>query len=122
MVRALTSDACMICPYCQHDLEVDGLACPRCGAEFERRVAPFGIGLRLAAISGVLLLVFSVMLVDCVLNWLPGGPDSRFATLQQLQAAEPPDFRSAAVNGTLTRWSEHEQAMTGLPQFVGRAR
>lgn len=108
----------MICPYCQHELDVDCPTCPRCGAEYERRGGPFGVGLRVVLASGLMLMLSTLILVDCVLNYLPGGADSPFpATAAQAVMHQQPDFRSPDVQRTIDRWEQHEQAVGGLPQF-----
>jgi hypothetical protein len=110
----------MICPYCQHELDVETMSCLRCGAEYPRRGHGLGMGARAFALTGAMLLVFSVMLVDCVLNHLPGGVDSTMPTgSDQLPYQLPPNLKSADVNQLLSRWAAGQQnASQPLPQFI----
>lgn len=78
----------MICPYCQADLDPSSLSCPRCGATYPgaRAGAQFGLRLRMIVIAFVLLVITSLILVDCVLRALPRGepaPDSRSGGAQR---------------------------------------
>jgi hypothetical protein len=99
----------MICPYCQHELDVDSMGCPRCGAEYPRTGGPFGMGIRTAVAAGAMLTVLSLILVDCVINYLPVGNGSPQQTMQA-----PPNLKSAEVNALLAKWAQHQQN-TDLP-------
>jgi hypothetical protein len=112
----------MICPYCQHELSVVTMSCPRCGAEYPRSGMPFGMGLRVAAAAGAMMFVSSLILVDCVMNYLPGGSDSSMPAMAEQQSIRPPpDMKSPAVSAMLARWAAQQQnADQPLPQFIGR--
>ncbi len=99
----------MICPYCQHELDVASMACPRCGAEYPRPGKPFGMAIRTAIAAGVLLTAASMILGNCVLSRLPTGDGSPQARLQPA-----PNFRSAEVNALLRKWAQQQQN-TELP-------
>jgi hypothetical protein len=103
-------DPRMICPYCQHEIDVGTLACPRCFAEYPRRGMPFGFGLRKAVVSSVMMLVFSILLVQCVFNYLPGGPESGIPTgSAQLPIQPLPDLKGYDVQQQLARWANQQQ-------------
>ena len=112
----------MICPYCQHDLSVVTMSCPRCGAEYPRAGAPFGFSIRIATAAGAMMVVSSLILVDCVMNYLPGGIHSGLpaATAQQ-SIRPPPDLKSPDVNAMLNSWAGHGQYTDQpLPGAVGQ--
>lgn len=108
----------MICPFCQHDLDVETLSCPRCHTEFPRSGKPFGFGIRTAAAAFLMMTLMSLILVDCVLNWLPGGPDSLLPTgSAQLPNHPLPNMKSPEVNTLMNQWASGQQAVP-LPKFV----
>ena len=108
----------MICPYCQHELDVATLSCLRCGAEYPRQGMPFGIGLRTLAAATAMMLVFSVMLVNCVLDYLPGGPNSTIRSgSPQLASQQLPNLKSSEVGQLLGRWGAGEQESND-PKFL----
>jgi hypothetical protein len=110
----------MICPYCQHDIDVDTLACARCGAAYPRRGLPFGIGLRTLTAAGAMMLLFSVILVDCVLTYLPGGARSTISLGSPQRPIQPlPGMKSFEVGHMLGNWGASKQnADQPLPGFV----
>jgi hypothetical protein len=100
----------MICPYCQHDLDVESLSCPRCGAEYPRPGMPFGMGLRTTLAASAMMVVFSLVLVDCVLNYLPGGVNSTMPIgSSQLPSQTPPTVKSIDAQQQLDRWAQGQQ-------------
>ena len=104
----------MICPYCQHDLDVASMACPRCGAEYPRPGKPFGMAIRTAIAAGVLLTASSMILTNCVLSRLPAGSGSPQAGLHPAVNA-----KSAEVNALLRKWAQQRQNTDmPLPQPV----
>jgi hypothetical protein len=112
----------MICPYCQHDLEVESLSCPRCFAEYPRPARPFGFGLRLTAAAGAMLFLMTLIVTQCVAVYLPGGSHAVLPSGSKIfSGTQAPDFRSADVDRELGRWAAHQQnADHPLPGFVGR--
>ena len=110
----------MICPFCQHELDVDTMSCPRCGAEYPQRGLPLGVGIRTLIASGAMMLVFSVILVDCVINYLPGGVNSTIPTgSAQLPIQPVPNLKSNDVNQLLSTWASGTQNTADrLPTFV----
>ncbi len=89
----------MICPFCQADLDATSLSCPRCGAAYPGAaggVAAFGFRLRTIGIGIVILLIATLMLVNCVLQRLPRG-------------GLTPDAQSTAAQRALLMMQQHEQ-------------
>src|SRR5258708_6551706 len=110
----------MICPYCQHEIDVDTLECPRCFTPYPRAGMPFGFNLRKMLAASVMMLVFSLILVDCVFNYLPGGVDSTIPTgSSQLPIQPLPNTKSQEVNALLGRWAAGQQN-TSTPPFNTR--
>ena len=104
----------MICPYCQHELDVASMACPRCGAEYPRPGKPFGMAIRTAIAAGVLLTAASMILGNCVLSRIPASDISAQARLQPAANA-----KSAEVNALLRKWAQQRQNTDmPLPQPV----
>ena len=104
----------MICPYCQHDLDVDSLSCPRCFAEYPGGSKPFGMSLRKAIAGAVVVTVFSLMLVSCVFSFLPSMSGS-----PQRQLTPPLNQKSAEVNALLRKWASQQQnTELPLPQAI----
>jgi hypothetical protein len=100
----------MICPYCQHEIDVDTLSCPRCHTDYPRSGKPFGFGLRTAVAGTAMLLVCSLILVDCVIDELPGGPDSSVPSgSAQLPYQPVPNAKSQEVVQQLQRWTQQQQ-------------
>ena len=101
----------MLCPFCQYDLNIEEMACPNCGAEFPRGGVWAGLRLRTLAISGGMLILASVILVDCVLNYLPGGRNSGFYAPGSPQAAlgPGPDLKSPQLQQLLQSWQNNVQ-------------
>jgi uncharacterized paraquat-inducible protein A len=87
----------MICPYCQSALDVGRMSCPRCGAQYPVSGAALGVRLRTFAIAAVLLVITSLLMVDCVLHNLPRG-------------GVIPDMKSAEARRELLMMQHHEQA------------
>lgn len=59
----------MICPFCQHELNVDAGFCPNCAAETRTHVGmPFGVKLRMLLLGGATLLMTVLVLNECVLS------------------------------------------------------
>lgn len=98
----------MICPYCQHDLDVDSMACPRCGAEYPRGRKPYGVGIRMTVFGVAMMTMISLVLVECVFSGLPD------LNSPQQQLTAPPDFKSAEVQAQLRKWRQGQQN-TELP-------
>ena len=78
----------MICPFCQAELDPGTLSCPRCGAAHpgSRGGVILGLRLRTVGIAFVLLVITSLILVDCVMHQLPHGaftPNSRTTAAQR---------------------------------------
>jgi hypothetical protein len=111
----------MICPYCQHELEVESLSCPRCLAAYPRAGAPFGTGVRVTVAAGAMMLVASLILVQCVVAYLPGGSHAVLSAQSKLfTGTQPPDFRSPDLDRTLGQWAAHQQSGgEGRPGFPG---
>jgi hypothetical protein len=111
----------MICPYCQHELEVESLSCPRCFAEYPRASRPFGFGLRLTVAATAMMMVSTLILVQCVVAYLPGGkyaviPDNSMI----FSGGTATNRKSPEVEKMLARWAAHQQnAEQPIPTFVG---
>ncbi len=88
----------MICPYCQADLDPSSLSCPRCGAAYPgaRGGAVLGLRLRMVGVAFVLLVITSLILVDCVLHALPQG-------------GQAPQARSGEAQRALLMMLQHQQ-------------
>jgi hypothetical protein len=100
----------MICPFCQQELEENSLACTRCHAFYPQPAKPFGFNLRLVVAAGSMMLVLSVTLVDCVINWLPGGHSSLMASgSPQLPTQPKPDLKSPDVDKLILGWKQGQQ-------------
>jgi hypothetical protein len=112
----------MICPYCQHDLEVETLSCPRCFAEYPRTSRPFGFGLRVTAAASAMLFVSTLIVVQCVVAYLPGGKHARLsADAKIFSGGTATNFKSAEVNELLARWASHQQnSEMKLPAYNAR--
>lgn len=87
----------MICPFCQADLDPASMSCPRCGASYPVSAGALGLRLRTFAIAFILLLITSLILVECVLHRLPGS-------------GLTPDMKSAEARRTLLMLEQHKQA------------
>jgi hypothetical protein len=120
MLPAAAQGPRMICPYCQHELDVETLSCSRCGAEYPQRGLTFGVGLRTLVAGSAMMLVLSLILIDCVLNYLPGGADSTIPTgSAQLPIQPLPDLTSPEIGHMLGNWQAGQQnASQTLPGFV----
>jgi hypothetical protein len=102
----------MICPYCQHDLDVQSLSCPRCFAEYPRSGPTFGFGMRISVAAGALLLATSLVLVNCVFTLLPGGSHAGVTANSRLfSGTQGPDFNGTDAARTLRLWYAHQQAV-----------
>jgi hypothetical protein len=115
----------MICPFCQYELDIEQMSCSNCGAAFPRTgTAAFGVKLRTLAVSGVLLLFASVILVDCVLNYLPGGPNSSFFARGSPQAAlgPSPNMKSPEVQALMQSWANGVQPSQNPPPETKHSR
>jgi len=114
----------MICPYCQHELDVATLSCLRCGAEYPRAGRPFGYSIRTAIASGAMLLVFTLILTQCVLVYLPGGKysDLPSGASAQLPIQPLPGLKSPEVMRALARWSSGKQADGPTPPGYAKSR
>ena len=86
----------MICPFCQAALDPVAMSCPRCGAAYPASGGVLGLRLRSVAIAFVLLVITSLVMVDCVLHHLPGH-------------ALSPDMKSSDVRRTLMMLQTHQQ-------------
>ena len=87
----------MICPYCQGELDTATMSCGRCGAAYPASGASLGLRLRGFAIAFVLLLITSLIMVDCVLHNLP-------------RSGLAPDMRSTGAQRALIMMERHQQA------------
>jgi hypothetical protein len=89
----------MICPFCQAEIDPAGMSCGRCGAIYPGGGAGAVLGLRVRtfALAFVLLLITSLIMVDCVLHRLPGSGGR-------------PDMKSADAQRTLLMMRAHQQA------------
>jgi len=100
----------MICPYCQHELDVESMSCPRCFAEYPRASRPFGFGLRLTLAATAMMMASSLILVQCVVAYLPGG---KYATIPEtsmiFSGGTATNRKSPEVEQMLTRWTAHQQ-------------
>jgi hypothetical protein len=92
----------MICPFCQADLQPSTLSCPRCGAAYPVSGGVLGLRLRTLAIAFVLLVISSLMLVDCVLRNLPGS-------------GLAPNMKSTEAQRALLMMQRHQQATQNQP-------
>ena len=102
----------MICPFCQFELDVDTLSCPRCHAAYPQPAKPFGFRIRTMIAAGSIMVLLGFILVDCVISWLPGGPDSLIPTgSAQLPIQPLPDMKSAEVSRLLYNWRTGHQAV-----------
>jgi hypothetical protein len=112
----------MICPYCRHDLDIQGLSCPRCFAEYPRAARPFGFGLRISAAAGAMLFVSMMILSQCVFTYMPGGAHAVLPARSTIfSGTQPPDFRSFEVDRQSGIWASGKQnADQSLPGFVRR--
>jgi hypothetical protein len=112
----------MICPYCQHDLEVETLSCPRCFAEYPQASRPFGFGLRMTAAAAAMMLASSLMVVQCVLPYLPGGTYAAIpANSAIFSGGTATNRKSPEVEKMLARWAGHQQnAEQSIPGFNGK--
>lgn len=103
----------MLCPHCQAELDEDGEACPRCHAEFPTRSRNRGgvVKLRLLAVSGAMLMVTTLVLVDCVLNFAPNGRDSGTVapSSPQASAGPPPNLKTSQAQAQLMMWRNQVQ-------------
>ncbi len=91
----------MLCPFCQHELDLSGMRCPRCGAEYPQPGTGAGLGMRVrsVAIAGVLLTVLSLIMVECVFSALPGG----------VGTGASPNLKSAEVQRARLMQQHHQQ-------------
>ena len=108
----------MICPYCQYDLDDAEMACTNCGASYPRhRAGLLGIRLRLLALGGGMLLVSTLILVECVLPYLPGGAKSGYRApgSPQVSISPRPDMKSADLQRLLQQWRQGQQPTQNLP-------
>jgi len=97
----------MICPFCQSELDVDELSCPNCSAVFPRRTPGLlGVRIRIFALTGGMLLLCSMLLTYCVLNYLPGGRDSAYYApgSPQVASGPGPDMKSPVLQRILQLW------------------
>ena len=94
----------MICPYCQADLDPTSMSCPRCGAAYPgaRGGAVLGFRLRMLGIAFVVLVITSLILVDCVLHALPAG-------------GQAPQARSEGAQRALRMMMQHQQGSENPP-------
>jgi hypothetical protein len=112
----------MICPYCQHDLDVEAMSCPRCFAEYPRASRPFGFGLRLTFAATAMMMVFSLILVQCVVAYLPGG---KYDVIPENSAifsgGTATNRKSPEVEQMLARWAANQQnTEQSIPTFIGK--
>jgi hypothetical protein len=128
----------MICPFCQHDLDTEALACPRCHASYPRGTGmTFPFKLRAMLVSGGLLFVGILVMNAWVLHDFPsrevvsqciartaGGncmASTRARTVSgQLSDSETAPGRSDAVQALLSQWDNHTQGTQNNPWPQGR--
>jgi hypothetical protein len=102
----------MICPFCQFELDVETLSCPRCHAAFPQPAKPFGFRIRTMVATGSMLLLLTFMLVECVVSYLPGWPKSQIPCCSgQLPIQPLPNMKSPEVNALITNWQHGSQAV-----------
>jgi hypothetical protein len=102
----------MICPFCQFDLDVETLECPRCHAAYPQPAKPFGFRVRTMVAVGSMMMVMTFLLVDCVMSYLPGWPNSTISTASPQMRQQPyPDLKSVEVNQLLYDWQTGHQAV-----------
>jgi hypothetical protein len=97
----------MNCPFCHYELDIEEASCANCGAALQRgTLVPFGIKLRTLGFAGAMLLLTSMILSTCVLNYLPGNIHSGFQALKSPQQplGPAPDLRSADLQGQVLNW------------------
>ncbi len=100
----------MLCNFCLSEIEVGATCCPRCNAPYQRHGTSLGIKIRKWAVSGFLMFVSTLMLVDCVLHRLPGGSESSMkAPTAQGPDSPLPDMKGAAVRHLLATWASGKQ-------------
>ncbi len=89
----------MICPFCQAGIDAGAMACPRCGAIHQGAGtgAVLGLRLRTFVVAFVLLVITSLIMVDCVLHRLP-------------HSGGPPAMKSADAQRALLMLRAHQQA------------
>ena len=102
----------MICPYCQQDLDPVTLSCPRCGAAYPGGGggAVLGFRLRTLGVVFVLLVISSLMLVDCVLHHLPRSAGQHGADAEMTAAT-----KQAGAMRALLMMQQHQQANENTP-------
>jgi len=95
----------MICPFCQAPLDPKATSCPRCAAAYPGGGSGVMAGFRFRTFLPVFILIFllSLMLVNCVLDRLPGTSDTGPA-------------RSPAVMRELLMMQQHQQATQNTAQ------
>ena len=116
----------MICPFCQHELDVEAMACPRCAAAYPRPGMQFRLKLRTLVLSGIMLLAASLTLVTCVLKNIDSktvvaqcitrtkGGSCAASTRQTTLSAQSSQFggtntKSAELTRMLSMWRKSEQ-------------
>lgn len=96
----------MNCPFCRADLDPRTMSCPRCGAEHPTGGTSVALGFRLRSlfVAFMLILVMSLILVNCVLERLPSSSQTE-------------RLRSPAVMRELQMMQRHQQGTqnTGAP-------
>lgn len=106
----------MICPFCQCELDVELQHCPNCAAAVPHKGPEFGVKLRTLMVSGSMLLIATMILNNCVINYLPGGTHSAYFAPGSPQAAlgPGPNMKSADAQALLQKWTNNQQ-MTQNP-------
>lgn len=111
----------MICPFCQFDIDVETLECPRCNAAYPHPPRPFGFRIRTMLALGLMMTTMSYILVTCVISWLPGGIRSLIPTgSAQLPIQPMPDLKSADVDQLIYNWQSGHQAVPTVQPTIHR--
>ncbi len=102
----------MLCPFCQYELDETQLSCSNCAAQFHNHGFTSLVGkFRTLLVSGALLVVATMMLHNCVINFLPGGIDSGYKAPGSPQVAygPGPDMKDPDVRRLLLDWKMNIQ-------------
>jgi hypothetical protein len=123
----------MICPFCQHDLDVEEALCPHCAAALPRHPGmPFRVKMRTLAIGGMMMFTASLILVECVLDDIQsqtivpqcstfstgGNCEIRTTTLflsPQGSQFGGPDLKGYDLQQLLLQWQQYEQPTQNNP-------
>jgi hypothetical protein len=117
----------MICPFCQHDLNVEEGLCPNCAAVYPRPSGlPFGVKVRTVMVGGVMTLFSVIMLFSCTLKYIQSnyevpacqtrstGGNCEISTREawispQTSQFGGPDMKTPELQQLLLMWNNGEQ-------------